>query len=96
MAHCEDLCKHRRAQQTRCYVYLAAFEEQLITCEIDGANRVDVVMDIRRVGPSLSTVLPGELGPGSLQANPQAVPAAHMDQHHHCPVLSKFFLHPWK
>ena len=51
-----------------------------ITCEVDGADGVDMVMDIGRVRPSLSSILPGKLRARPLQAYSQAVPAAHSFQ----------------
>ena len=39
------------------------------TCEIDGADGVDVIMDVGWVRPALSAVLPGKLWAWALHAD---------------------------
>lgn len=49
---------------------------QQITCEVDGADGIDVVVDIGRVGPPFSSILSGELRARPLQPYPEPVSAA--------------------
>ena len=47
------------------------------TCEVDGADGVDVIMDIGWVRPALSTVLPCKFWAGALHPDAQAISADH-------------------
>ena len=47
------------------------------TCEVDGADGVDMIMDVGWVRPALSAVLPGKFRARALHPDAQAISADH-------------------
>ena len=64
--HSAVVCYNRRYNVTVIRQLTVMHYTSSCTCEIDGTNGIDMVMDIGGVRPPLAPIWPGEFWPGPL------------------------------